>query len=662
MTKRSLSYRPEIDGLRAVAVLPVLFFHAGLGFPGGFVGVDVFFVISGFLIGSLILGEVESGTFRMINFWERRVRRLFPALAAVVIACLIAGAILLVPGHFADFGQSVIAQPLLCANFYFWRQTGYFEVASEFQPLLHTWSLAVEEQFYLLFPPIFLLLMRWGRRSAMVGVLVFIAGSLGWSIYGTIHYPTFSFFLIPSRIWELDIGVLLVLLPKRKLFRPIIDEVITWLGMILILGAVFLFDTNTSFPGWTALAPCIGTAFVIYGNSVRLTSVGKVLKRKAPVFVGKISYSLYLIHWPMIVFLKYAMIRELPSSWLAGSLVVSFFLACLSWKFVETPFREKRAFPVRWRLFVFSGALSAAFILIGTYLYTSKGVPSRFSPEVTKHRQVKQPVPGMIGVKEFAKTGETFLIGADLDPGAEPQMMMWGDSHGMAIIPVIDAMGKKNKVGIFAALEPGNVPIAGVHRADSDHTGGDIGTPVLKYALEHRIQHVLLVARWSVYVNGMPNQDLDLIVGDAVTHSETPQQAAGVFVRNLRKTVSQLRENDVKVWILRDVAYQPRSVPATLAQAASRGMDLNSFALPVSEHRKRDAEINRLIDEAVEGLGATVLDPIPVFTDSAGIYLMAKDGQALYNDQDHLKPFGAMLLEPLLEPVFAGIVRDTSEK
>ncbi len=653
--KRSISYRPEIDGLRAIAVLPVLFFHAGLGFSGGFVGVDVFFVISGFLIGSLILAEVESGTFRMMNFWERRVRRLFPALAAMVIACLIVGWVLLVPEHFADFGQSVIAQPLLGANFYFWRQTGYFEVASEFQPLLHTWSLAVEEQFYLLFPPIFLLLMRWGRRVTIAGVLVFIAGSLAWSIYGTINYPAFSFFLIPSRIWELDIGVLLALLPKRKLFLPIIDEIISWAGMLLILGSVFLFDINTSFPGWTALAPCLGTAMVIYGNSVRLTSLGKVLKQKALVFIGKISYSLYLIHWPVIVFLKYAMIRELPSSWLGGSLVFSFFLAWLSWRFVETPFREKRAFPVRRRLFVFSGALSAVIVITGAFLYKSSGVPSRFPPEISKYKKEKQPVPGMIGVREFVKTGEIFTIGAEGKPGLPPQMMMWGDSHGMSIIPVLDAMGKDYGIEIYAALEAGHVPIAGVHRADADHAGGDIGTPVLEYALDNGIKNVLFVARWSVYVNGMPSQDLDLIIGDTETKSKTPEQAGKVFARNLRKTVSRLRENGVNVWILRDVAFQPRSVPATLAQTASRGMDLNSFARPVSEHRKRDAKINQLIDDAVEGLGAKVLDPIPVFTDASGIYLMAKDGKALYNDQDHLKPFGAMLLEPLLTPVFEGI-------
>ena len=182
--KPTIPYRSDIDGLRAVAVVPVLLFHAGLSCTGGFVGVDVFFVISGFLIGSLVIAEIESGKFRMANFWERRVRRIFPALAAVVIACLIAGAIWLVPKHFEELGQSVIAQPLLVANFYFWRQSNYFATAAEFQPLVHTWSLAVEEQFYLFFPPIMLLLMRWGKRKlAMIGIAAFLVGSFAVSVW-----------------------------------------------------------------------------------------------------------------------------------------------------------------------------------------------------------------------------------------------------------------------------------------------------------------------------------------------------------------------------------------------------------------------------------------------------------------------------------------------
>ncbi len=662
MTKRSISYRPEIDGLRALAVLPVLFFHADLGFSGGFVGVDVFFVISGFLIGSWVISEIEAGTFRLINFWERRVRRLFPALAAVVIACLAVGVILLVPEHLGDLAKSVIAQPLLGSNFYFWRQTGYFEAASEFQPLLHTWTLAVEEQFYLFFPPIFLLLMRWGRRVALGGILVFIAASLAWSIYGTVHYPSFAFFLIPSRIWELDLGVLLALLSNRKHFSPLVNEVISWIGLLLIFWAVFFFDINTEFPGWAALLPCLGAAFVIYGNSAGLTSVGRMLKQRPLVFIGKISYSLYLIHWPAIVFLKYFVIRDLPSYWLAGSLGFSFLLACLSWKYVETPFREKRFFPSRKRLFVFSGALSALFIITGAVFYWTDGIPSRFPSEVTKHKKEREQIAGFSGLGNFIKTGEMFTVGKPVEPNSPPQLMLWGDSHGMTIMPLVDAMGKKHGIGVYAAAEPGIAPLAGIHRADFYRFRGDIGTPALQFALDKQIKHVLLVGRWGAYINGLPNGDMGLILCDAETESKNPDQAKNVFVKNLRKTVSRLRKNGISVWIMRDVAFQPRDVPVTLAQAASRGMDLNSFALPTSVHRKNDEKINQLIDEAVEGLGAILLDPFPSFTDPSGIYLMAKDGRALYNDRDHLTKFGGMQLEGLLKPIFETITLDSSKK
>lgn len=660
--KGRLAYRPEIDGLRAIAVLPVLFFHSGLGSTGGFVGVDVFFVISGYLIGSLVLSEIESGTFRMVTFWERRIRRLFPALAVVILGCLVAGAVLLVPQHFAELGQSVIAQPLLCSNFYFWKQSGYFETASEFQPLLHTWSLAVEEQFYLFFPPIFMLLLRGGRLVASAGIICFLIASFVWSIYGTAHYPSLAFFLIPSRIWELDIGVLLALWPKGRSPLPLRDEIFSWGGLLLILGSVFFYDVNTPFPGAAALAPCWGTAMVIYGNSAGLTSSGIILSRRPFVFIGKISYSLYLIHWPVIVFLKYAWIKALPPFYLSGSLVVSFLLACLSWKYVETPFRKKKFLPVRWHLFFMSGILAALFVGIGSLLYLSKGLPARFTPEISQFEKEPNQMPGVQGLNQFLQTGELSMIGKKVEPESPMQLVLWGDSHAMSLMPVLDVLGKEHGIGIYTATEPGTVPIAGTHRADAGRNGLDAGTPVLEFVLNHKqIKNVLMTARWSIYVFGEPNEDLDLIVCDSQTESRSPQQAREVFVRNLRRTVARLRDGGVAVWIMRDVALQPRSVPETLAQTASRGMDLNSFAQDASVQKLEGKEINQLIDQAIQGLGAQVLDPIPLFVGPSGIYLMAKDGKALYNDRHHLTRFGSMQLRPLFEPVFDGIQTESAK-
>lgn len=653
--KKGLKYRPDIDGLRAIAVLPVLFFHAGMGFPGGFVGVDVFFVISGFLIGSLVVAELEAGTFRLLHFWERRVRRLFPALAVVVFVCLIAGTICFVPKNFAELGQSIIAQPLLVSNFYFWKQSGYFETAAEFQPLLHTWSLAVEEQFYLFFPPIMLLLLKGGRKIALIGIITFILGSFVWSIYGTFHYPSPTFYLIPARIWELDIGVLLALLPAAKRALPKLDEVLGWSGIALILYSVFFYSINTRFPGVAAIPPCLGAALVIYAGSNRLTSVGKLLSWKGFVFTGKISYSLYLWHWPLIVFIKYTILTELPSYCLPLALMASFFLAWLTWKYVETPFRRKTVIPVRRHIFSISAIVSVFFIAAGTYLYKSDGVPARFSSDVTKHKKVSHDFAGTSGLENLSRTGELYKIGDVSKENAKPSILLWGDSHAMSTIPLLDDLGKQHGIAIYTAVKPGASPIAEVHNAKDGPNALDLGTPVIEFIKTKKIKHVFLTARWFIYVYGRSGGQLGTLLCDSNTESKSPAQAEKVFVKNLRETVSSLRGIGVDVWIMRDVALQPRDVPVTVALAASRELDLNLFSFQASKLRIHDEKINQLIDESVEGLGVHVLDPYPYLTNSSGVYMMAKDGIALYEDRHHLSPYGASLLHPLIEPIFDSI-------
>lgn len=649
-TKSTIPYRADVDGLRALAVLPVLFFHAELGFPGGFVGVDIFFVISGFLIGSLVVAEIQNGTFHMMDFWERRIRRIFPALAVVVIVTFLAGAIWMVPQHFAELGQSIISQPLLVANFYFWKQSGYFETGAEFQPLLHTWSLAVEEQFYLFFPLVMIFFMRWGIAVVRTAVLVFIAGSLAWSIYGSARYTDISFFLIPSRIWELDLGVMLALLPKRKVALPVLDNLLGWTGIAAIAWSVFFYDVNTTFPGYAALLPCLGAILLIYSNSHSPNSTGRLLGTKPLVFVGKISYSLYLWHWPVIVFLKYTLINEVSSLHLAGALVLSFLLACLSWKYVETPFRKKVLCGKRKQLFAVAGTISILFIIFGTVLYKTDGIPDRFPEEVSRHRRIPSPFDNIAQLKEFVVTGNLPAVGGDPEL-VENKMVLWGDSHAMCLLPTFDRLGKEKEVAILAAVEPGVCPIAETYSAGNAHDNEDPGSSVLRYVEANQIKHVLMSSRWDLYVFGMPGGDKGRLLCDANTRSKTSEESARIFVEYLRKNVTRLNEMGVKVWFMRDVGMQPRSVPETVAQAASRGMDLNSFAISASEIRERVKPINLLIDEALDGLEVTILDPIPHLTDDSGLYLMAKDGKAIFNDRDHLSPFGSTLLSPLFMPV-----------
>jgi peptidoglycan/LPS O-acetylase OafA/YrhL len=281
-------YRPDIDGLRALAILPVMLFHAEFGCPGGFVGVDVFFVISGFLITSLILEEIHNDAFSLAMFWERRIRRILPALFVVVFATLIAACFLYFPDDFKLVGQSVLAQALLLSNVFFWRQTGYFADGVDTLPLLHTWSLAVEEQFYVLFPLLLIYLGRHKRFSIARTILWVGFGSFALSVVGTYSRPTATFYLLPTRAWELMVGAFLAAVPGRHVTKSWLNEMAAWSGLCLILFPIFYYTPDTRFPGLAAVPPCLGTALIIFSGGAKPTLISRVLALKPVAFIGLI--------------------------------------------------------------------------------------------------------------------------------------------------------------------------------------------------------------------------------------------------------------------------------------------------------------------------------------------------------------------------------------
>jgi peptidoglycan/LPS O-acetylase OafA/YrhL len=361
-----MDYRREIDGLRALAVLSVILFHAGFEtFSGGFVGVDIFFVISGYLITTIILAELEQGKFSIANFYERRARRILPALFLVMLLCIPFAWVLLAPADLNSFAKSLVAVSLFASNAFFWRYGGYFETAAELKPLLHTWSLAVEEQYYFLFPLFLMLFWRLGKRFIFISLgLVFIA-SIAIAQWGVYAQPTAAFFLLPARGWELLIGAFAAFYLAQANIKDCgktISEVAGWLGLALILFAIFAYNKATPFPGFYALAPTLGTVLLILFASQH-TTVGKFVGNKASVRVGLISYSTYLWHQPVLAFARHWS-KDLDKG--ISLLLVAFVLAIsfFSWKFIELPFRSKERFD---RRFVFIASFVAAlfFIFIG---------------------------------------------------------------------------------------------------------------------------------------------------------------------------------------------------------------------------------------------------------------------------------------------------------
>lgn len=383
-----MKYRAEIDGLRALAVAPVILFHAGSDlFSGGFVGVDVFFVISGYLITTIILDDMEKGAFSLARFYERRARRILPALFLVAFVSTPFAVMLMMPGDLEDYSASLIAVATFSANILFWQESGYFGLEAELQPFLHAWSLAVEEQYYILFPLFLIAMRRFARRTVLLSMAALFIASLGLAQWGAYHAPTAAFFLLPTRIWELLVGVFCAYYLKSRTVRADARaQVLSGAGLVLILGAVFAFDETTPTPSLYTLAPTLGAALLIVFAAPN-TVAHYLLSRKPLVGVGLISYSAYLWHQPVFAFARHAELSDrlvLTNSLYAVLIALSFALAVLSWRYVEQPFRGKR-FPTR-RVVVSSCAAAGALLFAGAAGRATDGfehllVQYRLSPE-----------------------------------------------------------------------------------------------------------------------------------------------------------------------------------------------------------------------------------------------------------------------------------------
>jgi peptidoglycan/LPS O-acetylase OafA/YrhL len=383
-----MKYRPEIDGLRALAVLPVIFFHAGFrAFAGGYVGVDVFFVISGYLITTLIMSDQRAGTFTLQNFYERRVRRILPGLFVVMLVCLPFAWFWMIPSELKELSKSLMAVAAFVSNILFWREGGYFETPGAFKPLLHTWSLAVEEQYYLLFPVFLLLVWRFSKRWITVIFAILTIASLAAAQWSSKYHPQGAFYLLPTRGWELLIGASIALYfvhasPAAIAAREaasLTNEAAAILGMALIGYAVVIFDRNIPYPSLYALAPTLGTGLVIFCANPR-TLVGRLLSTPVVVGMGLLSYSAYLWHQPIFVFARIRSGTELGAPTLIALSAASIACAYVSWKYIEKPFRN-RAWVGRSTVFAAAAAMTSLFLLIGFLGYTTNGLAYRYPTE-----------------------------------------------------------------------------------------------------------------------------------------------------------------------------------------------------------------------------------------------------------------------------------------
>lgn len=379
-----MKYRREIDGLRALAVIPVILFHAGFkSFSGGFVGVDVFFVISGYLITTILITEMEENRFSLIKFYERRARRILPALFFVLLCCLPFAWFFMLPSAMKEFSQSMIAVPLFASNFLFWHESGYFDTSSTLKPLLHTWSLAVEEQYYVFFPLFLMAFWKLGKSKLLSVLIIVLLSSLLIAYWGVANKPDAAFYLLPFRTWELLIGACtgFYLYNETKHQRvqssnPM-SQTLGLLGIALIVYPIITLNDHSNSFRLYALVPAIGAALIILFAAAD-NFAGKVLGAKLVVGIGLISYSAYLWHQPIFAFARHASDAEPSQYTFAGLSLITLLLAWGSWKFVETPFRDKHNFNQK-RIFTLSIIGSLIAIVIGLAGTLTQGYLSRYS-------------------------------------------------------------------------------------------------------------------------------------------------------------------------------------------------------------------------------------------------------------------------------------------
>ena len=648
-------YRADIDGLRAIAVLSVVLFHTGL-LPGGFVGVDVFFVISGFLISRIIFAEIDAGSFSIARFYERRILRIVPALTLVMLVTAIGFAFILTPMDYKSLGQSMAATAAFLSNVYFLSKTGYFDPSSEIAPLLHTWSLAVEEQYYLLFP---LVAVWMGRASAPRRLAVVLSGfvlSLALSIWWVRENPTLAFYLPFTRFWEILAGAVIALTPNPSLSRGR-AEAYSLLGFVLLAGSLALYHEGMLFPGESALPPVIGAALILYGGQAERNRLSTLLSLRPLVFVGLISYSLYLWHWPIIVALRYALMREPNGAETALALAAMFVCAVLSWRFVEQPFRHGRP-GTRGRLFLGTAALGAlAFLFAGLGQITS-GFPGRLPEPARAYAAAaldtnpRRPECDRIA-PERLRAGEACLIG---DPGAaEADFLFMGDSFADASLPGMSEAARRAGRKGYALVHSGCFALAGVDQPDPECRR--FVDAALAFRARHpELKQAILTARWTSALLGNrfgQSKGANWLITDEASPAPSLAENGAVFRRGLARLLEGLAPMEVS--LIAFIPEQRYDVPRALMLHELYGHP-GQTSLPQVLHEARQAPLRVALADVARSHPFRLVDAgASICTPDAGCPMQRGDA-VLYADDNHFSRSGALALSD----IFAEALRPKS--
>jgi peptidoglycan/LPS O-acetylase OafA/YrhL len=682
------NYRPDIDGLRAFAVFSVMFFHLDFEFAaGGFIGVDIFFVISGFLITGIIKREVDStGGFNYTNFYTHRLRRLFPALFVTLLVCTIVAILLLSPLHLEKVGGSVIHALASFSNIYFWVEAGYFDSASDVKPFLHTWSLSVEEQFYLLWPLLFVFILKTKSRIMMIltlGGMTVISIILNYlfqdgqvntvskisSYAGKLISDGRStiFYLLPFRLYEFALGGVLVYASVFPIKNKMANEFILLLGMILVAYSFFMFSEETLFPSYNALIPCVGAVLIIYsGNKSKF--IGRLLRNNTIVGIGLISYSLYLVHWPIIVFWKYYTFEQLSLHQSISILIVSMIVATIMYKYVEQPFRFKRDSLILNNSVATSGIIAlflcSIMVAISANIWVNKGWSWRVESNAASsdlmppNKVIQRKITKLDKKTEWTHAS---IIGNDKN--SRTRVLVLGDSHAGHLRGGALYLSNKYNISFTFFTFTGCPPVFGTYKVYG--APGAIQKESMKqikcreqtkiweeYVRVNKFDYVILSSRWNWLFEPRKYYDTkqrrDLLV-DKSNPKFSVNESKKSFLHFIDYTIKIIQTSGAQAIIFGQVPHSGKdlegcdNIPKILISENSINRRCNH--VPRMFVLQRSEFSNTTIKNITSKNNALAVIPTDFFckenTEYCQIYYK---GTRLKNDDDHINMYGSVYL------------------
>jgi peptidoglycan/LPS O-acetylase OafA/YrhL len=611
-------YRADLDGMRAIAVGLVVVFHFQLAPIGqaGFMGVDMFFVLSGFLITRIIMAEVEAGTFRLGAFYIARIRRLYPAMLCVLVAYLVVAWFLFLPNQLRELSIEAALSQLYVINVYFWREVNYFGLQAKNVPLLHMWSLALEEQFYIFYPLFLMALYRFARGWLMpvLVLTVVVSFALGW--FGSTWKPQATFYLLPTRAWELGAGGILAVVLARHTIPAQLCRLAGPVGLALIVGMLVLHRPDTLFPGWFAVLPVLGTVALIVAGSGGATWTSRALALPPLVWIGRISYPLYLVHWPVII-VQAELLPDVTWGWRAAGLALSGVLSWLILVCVETPVRRGRILARPRALLGSAGVLTAVLLGISAWGYTSQGAPARFSPDVLALLDYRRDVAGAL--KPCDWPGPACPLG----PDGTAQIALVGDSHAWAFATGVDTWLRDINTSGALHFASGCMPVPGT----GDPRCAEFAeTAIAEISADPDITTVLLASIWR-----QPYDGAGLVVGGQFLSG---QDAYDGFASALETTVLRLRAAGKDVVIIEPFYAAPHKVPQTMARNLAFGRDW-PVDVALTDHRTHFARADAAFERAADA-GAYRVSLIDELC-ASGICPGQIDGAPVFLDNNHVR-------------------------